>query len=126
MIKNKKDITLPSFDDLEFQDHPNTPDGVQARLSFGHDDRFDISVVSMKGKEQQFGGLYGSVVDNTYEVALYHYNRMLPLSVSDDVLGWQTPTDITRLMRQAILNDFAWVTLLQEARDEWRRELDLD
>ena len=126
MIKNKKDITLPGCDDLVCQDHPNTPDGVQARLSFGHDDRFSISVVSMKGKEQQFGGLYGSVANNTYEVALFHYDRMLPLSVSDDVLGWQTPTDITKLMHQAILNDFAWVTLLQETRDEFRKELDLD
>jgi hypothetical protein len=72
--------------------------------------------------------LYGHIDDNTYEVAMWFQDRdtMLPLSVSDDVLGWQTPIDITRLMHQAQLNDFAWVTLLQNARDDFRKDLGLD
>jgi len=130
MIKN--DTKLKGFDDLTFGQHGGFADGKarQARLTFGqrdkdNQDQFRISVVQNLNDGT---GLYGHIDDNTYEVAMWFQDRdtMLPLSVSDDVLGWQTPTDITRLMHQAILNDFAWVTLLQETRDEFRKELDLD
>ena len=88
-------------------------------------DQFTISVVQNIGDGT---GLYGHEDDNTYEVAMWYdgRNTMLPLSVSDHVLGWQTPVDISRLMMQAHLNDFAWVTLLHNARDEHRKELELD
>ena len=118
---------LKSFDDLVFDQHPGFAKGkaVMARLKFGSRDQFEISVVQNIGDGN---GLYGHEDGDTFEVAMWYDGRdtMLPLSVSDDVLGWQTPTDITRLMHQAILNDFAWVTLLQETRDEFRKELDLD
>ena len=130
MIKN--DTKLKGFGDLVFQPHGGFADGkaVQARLSFGHrdknnQDQFTISVVQNIGDGD---GLYGHADDNTYEVAMWFQDRdaMLPLSVSDDVLGWQTPVDITRLMHQAQLNDFAWVTLLQNLRDDFRKDLGLD
>lgn len=130
MIKN--DTKLKGFDDLTFGQHGGFADGkaVQARLSFGHrdknnQDQFTISVVQNIGDGD---GLYGHADDNTYEVAMWFQDRdtMLPLSVSDDVLGWQTPVDITRLMHQAQLNDFAWVTLLQNLRDDFRKDLGLD
>ena len=123
---------LKGFDDLCFQTHPGFQDGKarQARLTFGqrdkdNQDQFTISVVQ---NINDGTGLYGHINDNTYEVAMWFQDRsdMLPLSVSDDVLGWQTPVDITRLMHQAQLNDFAWVTLLHNIRDERRKELGLD
>lgn len=130
MITN--DTKLKGFDDLTFGQHGGFAQGKarQARLTFGqrdkdNQDQFTISVVQNQGDGT---GLYGHQDDDTYEVAMWFQDRstMLPLSVSDDVLGWQTPIDITRLMHTAQLNDFAWVTLLQNARDDFRKDLGLD
>ena len=130
MIKN--DTKLKGFDDLTFSQHGGFSQGkaIQAKLTFGqrdkdNQDQFTISVVQNIGDGN---GLYGHADDNTYEVAMWFQDRdtMLPLSVSDDVLGWQSPVDVTRLMHQAQLNDFAWVTLLHNLRDDFRKDLDLD
>lgn len=130
MITN--DTKLKGFDDLTFGQHGGFAQGKarQARLTFGqrdkdNQDQFTISVVQNQGDGT---GLYGHADDNTYEVAMWFQDRdtMLPLSVSDDVLGWQSPVDITRLMHQAQLNDFAWVTLLHNLRDDFRKDLGLD
>ena len=118
---------LKGFDDLDFKPHGAFTDGkaIQARLKFGSRDQFEISVVQNIGDGT---GLYGDHSDNTYEVAMWFDGRdtMLPLSLSDDVLAWQTPNQVTKLMHDAHLNDFAWVTLLHSLRDEHRKELDLD
>lgn len=118
-MKNQK-----TFSDLEFNDHPNNPDGIQARLDLGNG--FEISVVSMRNKEKQFGGLYGNASKGTYEVAMFHNDSMLPLASFDDVLGWQDADAITRLMREAQTNGVAWVNLLQEIRKEHNEELFAD
>ena len=118
---------LKGFDDLCFQTHPGFQDGKarQAKLKFGSRDQFEISVVQ---NLNDGNGLYGHIDDDTYEVAMWYDGRdtMLPLGLGDDVLGWQSPTDITRLMHQAHLNDFAWVCLLTDARKEHNKELGLD
>ena len=121
MIKTKNEKT---FSDLEFNDHANHPDAIQARLDLGNG--FEISVVSMKNKENQFGGLYGNASQGTYEVAMFHNDSMLPLASFDDVLGWQDEVAITRLMREAQQNGLAWVNLLQEIRLEHNAELYAD
>ena len=121
------DLGLRSFDDLVFDQHAGFADGkaIQAQLVFGSRGQFRISVVQNIGDGN---GLYGHEDGDTFEVAMWFDGRdtMLPLARFDDVLGWQTATDITRLMHQAHLNDFAWVTLLHNLRDESRKELDLD
>ena len=118
---------LKGFDDLTFQTHAGFQDGKarQARLKFGSRDQFEISVVQNIGDGT---GLYGHEDDDTYEVAMWYDGRdtMLPLGLGDDVLGWQSPIDITRLMHQAHLNDFAWVCLLTDVRKEHNKELGLD
>ena len=130
MIKN--DTQLKGFDDLTFGQHGGFPQGKarQAKLSFGqrdkdNQDQFTISVVQ---NLNDGNGLYGHIDDNTYEVAMWYDGRdtMLPLSLGDDVLAWQTPDQVTRLMHQAHLNDFAWVCLLTDARKEHNKELGLD
>ena len=113
-----------TFSDLEFNDHANVPNGVQAKLDLGNG--FEISVVSMKDKEPQFGGLYGNASKGTYEVAMFLNGSMLPLASFDDVLGWQDADAITRLMREAQTNGVAWVNLLQEIRKEHNEELFAD
>ena len=118
---------IKSFDDLDFKPHGGFADGkaIQARLKFGSRDQFEISVVQNIGDGT---GLYGHEDDNTYEVAMWYdgRNTMLPLSRGDDVLAGQSPVDISRLMMQAHLNDFAWVTCLHNARKELNKELGLD
>ena len=118
---------IKTFDHLEFKQHPGFSDGkaIQARLNFGSRDQFEISVVQNIGDGT---GLYGHEDDNTYEVAMWFDGRdtMLPLSLGDDVLAGQSPVDISRLMMQAHLNDFAWVTCLHNAREEFNKELGLD
>jgi hypothetical protein len=111
---------LKGFDDLCFQTHSVFADGKarQARLKFGSRDQFEISVVQNIGDGN---GLYGHADDNTYG-----RDTMLPLTLGDDVLGYQSPMEITRLMHQAHLNDFAWVCLLTDARKELNKELGLD
>ena len=71
-------MTIKNFNDLIFNDHANNPNGVQAKLDLGNNTQ--ISVVSMKDKETEFGGLYGSVKAGTYEVAVFHNESMVPLS----------------------------------------------
>lgn len=121
MIKNKTDITLPSFNDLDFQPHSNVGDAVQARLVFGHEDQFEISVVSMNGDKGS--GLYGNASEGTYEVAMFYRDDMLPLSKYDDVLGWQAPIQIDLLIRDASLNGSTWVDLLYSLRQEHQNEI---
>ena len=127
MIKNK--TTLKGFDDLVFTQHGGFAKGkaTQARLTFGHrdkdsQDQFTISVVQNQGNGT---GLYGHADHNTYEVAMWFQDRddMLPLTKYDDVLAHQTSLQVTQLMHQAQLNDFAWVNLLHSLRDEHRKEL---
>ena len=118
MKETKKTKT---FSDLEFNDHAHNPNGVQARLDLG--DGFQISVVSMKTKEEQFGGLYGNASKGTYEVAMFHNGTMLPLAKFDDVLGWQDEVAVTRLMGEAQKNGVAWVDLLHELRNDYTQSL---
>tara|TARA_B100000085_G_scaffold264351_1_gene271212 strand:+ start:668 stop:1051 length:384 start_codon:yes stop_codon:yes gene_type:complete len=115
---------LKGFDDLVFTQHKScrVGEGIQAKLTFGRRDKdnsnqFTISVVQNVGRGT---GLYGHQDDGTYEVAMWFQDRdtMLPLSKYDDILAYQTPMQITQLMHQAQLNDFAWVTLLHSIRDE--------
>ena len=124
---NNTESQLASFENLEFNQHPCFAEGtaIQARLKFGSRNQFEISVVQNIGDGT---GLYGHEDDNTYEVAMWFDGRdtMLPLAKYDDVLAHQSPIDISRLMMQAHLNDFAWVTLLHSLRDERDKELGLD
>ena len=115
-----------TFSDLVFNDHANNPNGVQAKLDLGNN--LEISVVSMKDKEPEFGGLYGSVTAGTYEVAVFHNNNMLPLSPWDDVVGWQTEEEVTNLManlqgRQADVAGF--IDQMHLTRSESRADLGL-
>lgn len=111
---------LKGFNHLQFKE--KRPTVRSALLTFGHRDednydQFTISVVQNIGDGT---GLYGHEDQNTYEVAMWFQNQepMLPLTKYGDILGYQTPAQITKLMHQAQLNDFAWVTLLREIRKE--------
>lgn len=125
----KKNKPIPScvplidsnFSHLEFQPHDNFSDVVQARLDF--DNGFSISVIASKEARQ---GIYGSLEEDLYEVAIYDENGMIPLSRSDDVVGWQTAYQVSILMKKAQLEGSVWVDELKEDKAEFRKELGLD
>ena len=116
-----------TFSDLVFNAHANVTNGVQAKLDLGNG--IEISVVSMKKKEGEFGGLYGDVSEGTYEVAVFQGNAMQPLSAWDDVIGWQTEDEVSELMRklQGEQDDVsAFIDQLHLSKSENRAELGLD
>ena len=51
---------------------------------------------------------------------------MIPLSPSDDVVGWQSPAQVSILMAKAQNEGSIWVDELIEDRAELRRYLGLD
>ena len=124
---------LLNFDNLAFHKHPSCQDGIMAQLNMGG---IVISVVSniLQGK-----GLYGRVemcqeteqfdyLNGEYEVAMWREgdSDMIPLSFSDDVLGWQSSTQVSYLMAKAQSEGSVWIDELIEERKESRRELGLD
>jgi len=109
------------FSDLDFQPHRGADDAVQARLDF--DNGLSISVVAGKDGRR---GLYGSVEEDLYEVAIFNENGMIPLSPSDDVVGWQSPNQVSALMLKAQVEGSVWVDELIEDKAEFRRDLGLD
>jgi hypothetical protein len=112
-----------SFDfyDLDFQPHRGADDAVQARLDFGNG--LEISVVASKDGRR---GLYGSVEEDLYEVAIFNENGMIPLSPSDDVVGWQSPAQVSILMKKAQVEGSVWVDELIADKAEFRKDLGLD
>ena len=119
-------LRLLSFDDLEFKPHSSTLDNaVHAVLRF--ENGFSISVVASDMPEGQRGSFYGNVADNEYEIAIYDDNDdYVPLHLSDDVLGWQSPLSVSNYMREAQINGKSWAKLLQKSRDDHRKDLGLD
>ena len=109
------------FSDLDFQPHRGADDAVQARLDF--DNGLSISVVAGNDDRR---GLYGSVEEDLYEVAIFNENGMIPLSPSDDVVGWQSPAQVSILMKKAQVEGSVWVDELIEDKAEFRRDLGLD
>ena len=112
---------LLDFDDLDFQPHRGADDAVQARLDFGNG--LSISVVAGKDGRR---GLYGSVEEDLYEVAIFDENGMIPLDSSDDVVGWQSPAQVSYLMAKAQAEGSIWVDELKADREEYRKDLGLD
>ena len=109
------------FDDLDFKPHASHNDAVQARLDLG--DGFQISVIAGTNGRQ---GLYGDLEEDLYEVAIFDKNGMIPLSPSDDVVGWQSPAQVSILMAKAQVEGSVWVDELIEDKAEFKRDLGLD
>jgi hypothetical protein len=115
---------IKTFTDLDFHAHRTTDNAIQARLDLDHG--IEISVVS---HTDSGNSLYGNVSKGTYEVAVFRKNQMLPLSTSDDVLGWQANSDIDALMGnlQGDLDSVCeFIDALRLAKSEMRSYLGLD
>jgi hypothetical protein len=109
---------MKTFDDLVFNPHANFKDlAVQASLTL--DNGYAFSVVA----NTEWGDmLYGNHPD-TYEVSVFNQRGdVVPLSVADDVLGWQSPHQITALMRQFHLDGVLHEKLLVNLRHDFNEK----
>jgi hypothetical protein len=81
---------MKQFKDLEFVKHPNHIEGVQARITF--ENGYGASVVK---SEYTYGGK-----DGLYELAVLDSdgNLTYATSVTDDVIGYLRPEDVTDVM----------------------------
>ena len=124
---------LLDFDNLAFHKHPACQDGIMAQVNMGG---ITISVVA---NILQGSGLYGRVemcqeteqfdyLNGEYEVAMWREgdSDMIPLSPSDDVVGWQSPTQVSYLMAKAQSEGNFWIDELKEEKASFRKELGLD
>lgn len=92
---------MKTFKDLKFGVHRGTPGAYQAVAGLA--EGIKISVVygdgPRMGSTNKIGhGLYND--KGTYEVAVFDRGDMATLQTGDDVLGWQTPKEITKLMKR--------------------------
>lgn len=83
---------MRTFKDLIFNPHPVVPGGVQAKMDLKNG--YSISVVG-GGR-----GLYGDGL-RTFEVAVFdRQGEMIYLQEGDQVLGYQTPSEITDIIQK--------------------------
>lgn len=75
------------FDKLVFQPH-HIPGAIHGTYKFSND--WEISVVAGLPKS----GLYGNLMDGTYEVAIIRPNG----NMMDDVSGWNTKQQVSAMM----------------------------
>lgn len=79
---------MKTFKDLEFKDH-SVQGGIIAQESFNNS--YGVSVV-------RFNGAYAD--ENTFEVAiLKNGNLCYTTEITDDVLGYQSESDINEVMK---------------------------
>ena len=78
-----------NFSDLIFETHTVIPYATQAKCTFPND--WEVSVVA--GLKDS--GIKGDIEHDTFEVAVFRPNG----NMLEDILPWQTPVQITTLMR---------------------------
>ena len=110
---------MKTFDDLKFGSHPHAKDlGVLATTTL--ENGYAFSVVA----NEEGGDLFYGNHPDTYEVAVFNpKGNFVPLSVSDDVLGWQPPHQITSLMHQFELDGFLHEKLLVDLRNDFNKKI---
>ena len=83
---------MKTFDSLDFQQHPNWPDGIRAKLEFPNG--YTASVI-------QFPYSYGGT-NGLYELAIINADNELDYTtpITDDVLGDLSKDDVTQLLQR--------------------------
>jgi len=116
---------MKTFDDLKFTYHEDIK---RWTASLELDNGYLFSVIA--GDINDGWSLpYGTYQNETFEVAVFgtkfHDNgdrKKVPIALYDDVLGWQKPIDISKLMRQFQLDGKAHEDLLVAMREEEREK----
>ena len=114
---------LKSFSDLDFSADPDDLKTIRARLQLGD---YTVSVVTSLGVERGFS--YGTLPSQTFEVAVFDYKGdFVPLSVADDVLGWQSLGQLNYLMAQLQADDVEhWAKVKRAEKLAYKKEMELD
>ncbi len=81
---------MANFNDLEFNQHPNWPDGIQAKITF--ENGRGASVIR---SIHSYGGFQG-----LYELAVLDKNGHLDYTtpLTSDVMGYLTEDDVTEAL----------------------------
>ena len=114
---------LKTFADLDFSADSDDLKTIRSRLQLGD---YTVSVVTWLGVERGFS--YGTLPSQTFEVAVFDAKGdFVPLSVADDVLGWQSIGQLNYLMYQHQADDVEdWVKVKRAEKLTWQREMDED
>jgi hypothetical protein len=110
---------MKTFNDLKFTHHKDIK---RWTASLELDNGYLFSVIA-GDIEDDWSLPYGTYQHETFEVAVFNEDRnFVPLGLYDDVLGWQKPIDISKLMRQFQLDGKAHEDLLVAIREEKREK----
>ena len=114
---------LKNFSDLDFSADSDDLKTIRARLQLGD---YTVSVVTSLGVQRGFS--YGTLPSQTFEVAVFDAKGdFVPLSVADDVLGWQSMDQLNYLMAQLQADDVEhWAKVKRAEKLAWQRELDME
>ena len=114
---------LKTFADLDFTADSDDLKTIRARLQLGD---YTVSVVTSLGVERGFS--YGTLPSLTFEVAVFDYKGdFVPLSVADDVLGWQSMDQLNYLMAKLQADDVEdWVKVKRAEKLAYKKEMGLD
>jgi hypothetical protein len=106
---------MKTFNDLKFTHHKDIQ---RWTASLELDNGYLFSVIA-GDIEDDWSLPYGTYQNETFEVAVFGTQfdedgdrKKVPLALYDDVLGWQKPIDISKLMRQFQLDGKAHENLL--------------
>lgn len=105
---------MKTFDNLTFTPHANLQDlGVQANLTLDNGYAFSV-VANIEGGDFFYGDH-----PNTYEVAVFNQRGdVVPLGKNNDILAYQSPLQISQLMKQFNLDGILHEKLLVDIRQE--------
>ena len=117
---------MKTFNDLKFTHHKDIK---RWTASLELDNGYLFSVIA-GDIEDDWSLPYGTYQNETFEVAVFGTQfddngdrKKVPLSLHDDVLGWQKPIDISKLMRQFQLDGKAHEDLLIAIRVDFNEKL---
>ena len=114
---------LKTFADLDFTADSDDLKTIRARLQLGD---YTVSVVTSLGVQRGFS--YGTLPSLTFEVAVFDYKGdFVPLSVADDVLGWQSMDQLNYLMAKLQADDVEdWAKVKRAEKLAWQNDTEED
>mgnify|MGYP003114014627 CR=1 FL=1 len=114
---------LKNFSDLDFSADSDDLKTIRARLQLGD---YTVSVVTWLGVGRGFS--YGTLPSLTFEVAVFDYKGdFVPLSVADDVLGWQSMDQLNYLIAKLQADDVEdWMANKMAEKLAWQNDTEED
>ena len=114
---------LKEFSELDFSADADDLKTIRAKLRLGD---YTVSVVTWLGANRGFS--YGTLPSQTFEVAVFDAKGdFVPLSLADDVLGWQSIDQLNYLMAKLQADDVHdWANEQRDRKKAYRKKMELD